>query len=67
MRFSPNVANPVIVSCGWDKVVKVSKNSDHPGQSNLDGYLYDVNRDSIFATSEGYDPMRYFSTKISDF
>jgi guanine nucleotide-binding protein subunit beta-2-like 1 protein len=25
VRFSPNVANPVIVSCGWDKVVKVSK------------------------------------------
>lgn len=23
MRFSPNVMNPVIVSCGWDKVVKV--------------------------------------------
>ena len=24
VRFSPNVMNPVIVSCGWDKVVKVS-------------------------------------------
>lgn len=23
VRFSPNTANPVIVSCGWDKVVKV--------------------------------------------
>lgn len=23
VRFSPNVANPVIVSCGWDKAVKV--------------------------------------------
>lgn len=23
MRFSPNAMNPVIVSCGWDKVVKV--------------------------------------------
>lgn len=23
VRFSPNVLNPVIVSCGWDKVVKV--------------------------------------------
>jgi hypothetical protein len=23
VRFSPNVMNPVIVSCGWDKVVKV--------------------------------------------
>lgn len=24
VRFSPNPANPVIVSAGWDKVVKVS-------------------------------------------
>ena len=23
VRFSPNALNPVIVSCGWDKVVKV--------------------------------------------
>jgi WD40 repeat protein len=23
VRFSPNIANPVIVSSGWDKVVKV--------------------------------------------
>ena len=23
VRFSPNVMNPVIVSAGWDKVVKV--------------------------------------------
>ena len=27
VRFSPNVSNPVIVSCGWDKVVKVSNPS----------------------------------------
>lgn len=24
VRFSPNAMNPVIVSCGWDKVVKVN-------------------------------------------
>ena len=29
VRFSPNVMNPVIVSCGWDKVVKVRFFSDH--------------------------------------
>lgn len=23
VRFSPNAQNPAIVSCGWDKVVKV--------------------------------------------
>ena len=27
VRFSPNPQNPVIVSCGWDKLVKVSS---HP-------------------------------------
>ena len=26
VRFSPNPLNPVIVSCGWDKLVKVSFN-----------------------------------------
>jgi guanine nucleotide-binding protein subunit beta-2-like 1 protein len=34
VRFSPNVMNPVIVSCGWDKVVKVcpppEPNYPHP-------------------------------------
>jgi len=24
VRFSPNSQNPVIVSCGWDKLVKAS-------------------------------------------
>ncbi|CAG7712169.1 unnamed protein product, partial [Allacma fusca] len=23
VRFSPNIAQPIIVSCGWDKSVKV--------------------------------------------
>ena len=23
VRFSPNTQNPIIVSCGWDKLVKV--------------------------------------------
>ena len=25
VRFSPNTQNPVIVSCGWDKLVKVRR------------------------------------------
>lgn len=25
MRFSPNSSNPIIVSCGWDKLVKVNQ------------------------------------------
>jgi guanine nucleotide-binding protein subunit beta-2-like 1 protein len=28
VRFSPNPSNPVIVSAGWDKVVKVSSDGD---------------------------------------
>ena len=27
VRFSPNNNNPIIVSCGWDKMVKVNNNS----------------------------------------
>lgn len=23
VRFSPNSSNPIIVSCGWDRIVKV--------------------------------------------
>lgn len=30
VRFSPNPQNPVIVSSGWDKLVKVSRNSTCP-------------------------------------
>ena len=27
VRFSPNAQNPIIVSCGWDRIVKVSKST----------------------------------------
>jgi hypothetical protein len=30
VRFSPNAMNPVIVSAGWDKVVKVSNSVNPP-------------------------------------
>ena len=30
VRFSPNAQNPVIVSCGWDKLVKVGRRLGHP-------------------------------------
>lgn len=33
VRFSPNAMNPVIVSAGWDKVVKV-RNFDHESCSH---------------------------------
>uniref|UniRef100_A0A8W8MRM8 Small ribosomal subunit protein RACK1 n=1 Tax=Magallana gigas TaxID=29159 RepID=A0A8W8MRM8_MAGGI len=42
VRFSPNTANPIIVSCGWDKMVKVwnltncKLKTNHIGHS---GYL----------------------------
>lgn len=31
VRFSPNAQNPVIVSCGWDKLVKVGRKRFTPG------------------------------------
>ena len=55
VRFSPNVMNPVIVSCGWDKVVKVrffSTSIRRPPTPRCDVIIY------IFATSEGHSPMR---------
>nr|CAD7430622.1 unnamed protein product [Timema monikensis] len=45
VRFSPNIQNPIIVSCGWDKKVKVwsltncKVRTDHSGHS---GYLNSV-------------------------
>jgi guanine nucleotide-binding protein subunit beta-2-like 1 protein len=30
VRFSPNPQNPVIVSCGWDKLVKVGTQAHQP-------------------------------------
>ena len=44
VRFSPNPLNPVIVSAGWDKVVKVSLLLGH--------FLYGMMYYIIFATSE---------------
>jgi guanine nucleotide-binding protein subunit beta-2-like 1 protein len=32
VRFSPNPSNQVIVSAGWDKVVKVSRAREHPAE-----------------------------------
>lgn len=43
VRFSPNVMNPVIVSCGWDKVVKVSLTIAISGfLSSCDAMLHNV-------------------------
>lgn len=51
VRFSPNPMNPVIVSAGWDKVVKVSR----AFESNIPSPLPSSSHDAsiIFATSEG--------------
>jgi guanine nucleotide-binding protein subunit beta-2-like 1 protein len=38
VRFSPNANNPLIVSCGWDKVVKVWQLSTCKLQQNLVGH-----------------------------
>lgn len=62
VRFSPNVTNAVIVSCGWDKYVKVRI---WVMQNPL--WVPGVMLHIIFATSEGFIPMRLnYITKISD-
>jgi len=60
VRFSPSTANPIIVSCGWDRVVKVwnltncKLQYDHLGHS---GYLntVTVSPDGSLCASGGKD------------
>jgi WD40 repeat protein len=61
VRFSPNPQNPVIVSAGWDKLVKVSGKFSVPWhgrrtrpQCRVPSRLYDVKPSNhrVFATSE---------------
>jgi guanine nucleotide-binding protein subunit beta-2-like 1 protein len=43
VRFSPNAANPVVVSAGWDGLVKVWNLSNCKLRSNLAGHKGYVN------------------------
>jgi guanine nucleotide-binding protein subunit beta-2-like 1 protein len=43
VRFSPDVQNASVVSCGWDKMVKVWKLAQCQMQHNLDGHQEYVN------------------------
>ena len=60
VRFSPNHSNPIIVSCGWDRVVKVwnlancKLKNNHHGHN---GYLntVTVSPDGSLCTSGGKD------------
>ena len=53
VRFSPNPQNPVIVSCGWDKLVKVRRGILHILHTRPRCY----SNHKVFATSEssGYE------------
>lgn len=60
VRFSPSTSTPVIVSCGWDKLVKVWNLSDFKLQRNLvghEGYLntVTVSPDGSLCASGGKD------------
>lgn len=60
VRFSPSAKDPLIVSCGWDKVVKVWKLSTCKLQQNLvghSGYLntVTVSPDGSLCASGGKD------------
>merc|ERR1711937_347962 len=62
VRFSPNTSNPIIVSCGWDKLVKVWNltncrlKTNHIGHT---GYLNSVtvSPDGSLCASGGKDGM----------
>eukprot|EP00823_Brevimastigomonas_motovehiculus_P006867 TRINITY_DN5888_c0_g1_i1.p1 TRINITY_DN5888_c0_g1~~TRINITY_DN5888_c0_g1_i1.p1 ORF type:complete len:345 (-),score=69.97 TRINITY_DN5888_c0_g1_i1:224-1258(-) len=43
VRFSPNINTPLIVSCGWDKMVKVWNLKDCKLRTNLEGHKGFVN------------------------
>eukprot|EP00294_Goniomonas_avonlea_P016532 CAMPEP_0114549966 /NCGR_PEP_ID=MMETSP0114-20121206/5812_1 /TAXON_ID=31324 /ORGANISM="Goniomonas sp, Strain m" /LENGTH=320 /DNA_ID=CAMNT_0001734689 /DNA_START=40 /DNA_END=1002 /DNA_ORIENTATION=- len=60
VRFSPSVQNPLIVSCGWDKLVKVWNLSNCKLRTNLaghSGYLntVTVSPDGSLCASGGKD------------
>jgi WD40 repeat protein len=62
VRFSPNPQNPVIVSAGWDKLVKVRSISNSPFRTQKPLHLssppHDVCIFYVFATSEPSAAMR---------
>ena len=43
VRFSPNTANPIIVSCGWDKLVKVWNLTNCKLKTNHIGHTQHLN------------------------
>lgn len=43
MRFSPMTTNPIIVSAGWDKVVKVFNLTNCKLKNNLHGHTGYIN------------------------
>jgi len=47
VRFSPNVANPLVVSSGWDKVIKVWNLRDFKLKENLTGHTGYINSVTI--------------------
>merc|ERR1711971_1406583 len=60
VRFSPSAANPLIVSCGWDKLVKVWNLTNCKLRTNLvghSGYLntVTVSPDGSLCASGGKD------------
>lgn len=57
VRFSPNHSNPVIVSCGWDRTVKVCNLTNCKLKNNHQSYLntVTVSPDGSLCTSGGKD------------
>jgi WD40 repeat protein len=64
VRFSPNPQNPVIVSSGWDKLVKVSTLLHRQNRAHVD--LYDVTNELkyLLLQSLGDLAMRQTFTKF---
>jgi guanine nucleotide-binding protein subunit beta-2-like 1 protein len=62
VRFSPNTQNPIIVSCGWDKLVKVWNLTNCKLKTNHSGHIgylnaVTVSPDGSLCASGGKDGM----------
>merc|ERR1712117_860730 len=55
VRFSPNNQNPIIVSCGWDKYVKVWDLTNCKLKTNHIGHIWDLNTGKLLYTLDHAD------------
>merc|ERR1712108_92124 len=72
VRFSPNPSNPLIISCGWDKAVKVwdLKGFGNPLKYSFHGHTGYVNTVAVspggFINALEFSPSKYWLCAATD-